>query len=599
MKIDEIRAKFPQYADVPDGELVRGLHRKFYADMPYQDFLKGIDFAKPVNPTEGMGGMQKFNAGVGKAMTDVGQGAAQMVGMGPSAQEVQDRRALDKPLMATGAGMAGNVSGNIAMLAPLAVAPGGATVAGAGALGALAGALQPTEGGQERLGNMAMGGALGAGVQTVARYPAEIWDAAKGLGRGLKATVEPFYEGGREAILSRALRNASGGNPDVSARLAGARELVPGSVPTAAEVAGSPGIAALQRTASATNPEAYATRAAQQNEARIRDLTELAGTQGRREFFAADRATAADSLYSKAYEKGVDIRRNPETGHFLSKAEISGVKGEITKLTSRPAIQDAMESARKLAANEGVRLTDPTGSVKGLDYLKRALDDKISTATGNEQRVLVDLKNRLLTTIDRLSPDYAAARTTFRDMSKPINQMDISQTIADKSINKLTDALKPQSFANALTDDTAAAATNFRKATLENTLEPAQLARLNAIKDDLARSVQARDLGRGPGSDTFQKLSMSNLMQRSGLPDTAMRVPMLGRVANWAYENADNRMRQQLAEALLNPREAGRLLNAAPPMGLPPNTNPAIGERAAMLARMLMLPAIPQLTRPE
>src|SRR3990167_2677535 len=113
MKIDEIRAKFPQYADVPDGEFVRGLHRRFYKEMPYAEFLKGIDFAKPVDPTEGMRGIDKFNAGMGKAFTDIGHGAQQMVGMGPGAEEVRDRRALDKPLMKTGAGMAGNVAGNI------------------------------------------------------------------------------------------------------------------------------------------------------------------------------------------------------------------------------------------------------------------------------------------------------------------------------------------------------------------------------------------------------------------------------------------------------------------------------------------------------
>lgn len=165
MNIAEIREKFPQYADISDGELVRGLHKKHYSDMPYAQFLKGIDFAKAVNPTEGMSGMQKFNAGVGGAMTNVAQGAQQMLGMGPDAEAVKERRELDRPLMNTGAGMAGNVAGNVAMLAPLAVVPGAATVAGTGALGALAGGLQPTEGAKERLGNMAAGVALSAGTQ--------------------------------------------------------------------------------------------------------------------------------------------------------------------------------------------------------------------------------------------------------------------------------------------------------------------------------------------------------------------------------------------------------------------------------------------------
>jgi hypothetical protein len=70
--------------------------------------------------------------------------------------------------MNTGAGMAGNISGNIAMLAPLAVIPGGATVGGAAALGATAGGLQPSTSAGERLTNMGVGGALSGGTQALA-----------------------------------------------------------------------------------------------------------------------------------------------------------------------------------------------------------------------------------------------------------------------------------------------------------------------------------------------------------------------------------------------------------------------------------------------
>jgi hypothetical protein len=119
----------------------------------------------PVDPTEGMSGLEKFNAGMGKAFTDIGRGAAQMVGMGPSGEEVQEQRQLDAPLMKTGAGIAGNVAGNIAAMAPMAVIPGAATVGGAGALGLTAASLQPTITPEERLKNQAFGGVLGAATQ--------------------------------------------------------------------------------------------------------------------------------------------------------------------------------------------------------------------------------------------------------------------------------------------------------------------------------------------------------------------------------------------------------------------------------------------------
>ena len=34
----EIRAQYPQYADMPDTDLADALHKKFYADIPRADF---------------------------------------------------------------------------------------------------------------------------------------------------------------------------------------------------------------------------------------------------------------------------------------------------------------------------------------------------------------------------------------------------------------------------------------------------------------------------------------------------------------------------------------------------------------------------------
>jgi hypothetical protein len=173
MKLSEVRKKFPMYADVPDEQLLIGLHRKFYSDMPFNEFNQKIQYDNAPDPTQGMSGLHKFNAGVGKAFSDLGTGAAQLVGMGPNASEIQETRKLDAPLLKSGAGAAGNVAGNIAAFAPLAVVPGANTVAGAGALGAVTGAFQPTGSPEERLLNMGVGGGLGAGTQYAATTGAQ------------------------------------------------------------------------------------------------------------------------------------------------------------------------------------------------------------------------------------------------------------------------------------------------------------------------------------------------------------------------------------------------------------------------------------------
>jgi hypothetical protein len=45
--IAEVRAKFPQYADLSDADLAGALHKTFYADMPQADFFGKIGFTPP------------------------------------------------------------------------------------------------------------------------------------------------------------------------------------------------------------------------------------------------------------------------------------------------------------------------------------------------------------------------------------------------------------------------------------------------------------------------------------------------------------------------------------------------------------------------
>lgn len=44
LTIADVRAKYPQYKDMPDDQLVEGLHKKYYSDMPIDDFKKKVGF---------------------------------------------------------------------------------------------------------------------------------------------------------------------------------------------------------------------------------------------------------------------------------------------------------------------------------------------------------------------------------------------------------------------------------------------------------------------------------------------------------------------------------------------------------------------------
>jgi hypothetical protein len=102
-------------------------------------------------------GLNTGLAGAGKAFVDAGRG----LGLVDPADE--STRQAEEELMSTGAGMAGNVAGNVALLAPTVAIPGAATVRGAAAIGAgTGGAL--TEGDLVTRAKAALVGAIGGGV---------------------------------------------------------------------------------------------------------------------------------------------------------------------------------------------------------------------------------------------------------------------------------------------------------------------------------------------------------------------------------------------------------------------------------------------------
>lgn len=120
------------------------------------------------------------------------------------------------------------------------------------------------------------------------------------------------------------------------------------------------------------------------------------------------RATAAKPLYQQAYDQNQTI-----------------LSPDITAVLKTPAGKKAMAQSSELMQNDGLVPSSGQGTngytLEQLDYAKRALDDQISTAqrggNANEARILVGLKNRLLTSID--SADTTAVRDATGKIVQP------------------------------------------------------------------------------------------------------------------------------------------------------------------------------------
>lgn len=154
-RIQSIRAQQNPNQDVAD--YTRGLlQRAQEVDAGYS----------PTDPTVGMSGPDKFLAGAGMGMTNIARGAGQMLGV-VSEEDVAESRERDAPLATTGAGMAGNIAGNVAAGLPAMLVPGANTYAGAALTGAALGALQPTTEDESRASNAAIGAAGGLAGRAV------------------------------------------------------------------------------------------------------------------------------------------------------------------------------------------------------------------------------------------------------------------------------------------------------------------------------------------------------------------------------------------------------------------------------------------------
>src|SRR5688572_21878755 len=159
----EIREKYPQYSDLSDMQLARGLHAKHYSDMEFGTFARKIGMLdeKPASPIADYEEMQELRTtgdgpiltqpieyrtaleGAGKFFTDLGLGARQIARLHPMIpdepvlyEEAATKREIDAPLMETGAGQAGYIGAGVLSTVPTLAIPGAATIPGSTLLGA-------------------------------------------------------------------------------------------------------------------------------------------------------------------------------------------------------------------------------------------------------------------------------------------------------------------------------------------------------------------------------------------------------------------------------------------------------------------------------
>jgi hypothetical protein len=346
--------------------------------------------------------------------------------------------------------------------------------------------------------------------------------------------------------------------------ITGARPTLPEQITDPEAASGAARLQDSLRTNLPENQRRIELREMENNAARVNTLRDLAGEGGGYTNAVKTREDATGKLYNQALARSVPVADNPQWAALI-------------KL---PAIRGVLKDAQINLQNQGLDLANPANTMRALDNAKKLLDTKIRDAQGaggkaashGELAGLQAAKTQLLDFMETVAPEYGVARTTFADLSRPINQMDVAGEVLTRGTAGTTDLagnprILPSPMLNSVRDEAGL----IRKATgrqpaktLEELLEPDQLARLKAVLEETDRSAAVARTG--PNSATAQRLSSQRVLDQLGpvlglsnLPQSTVGQTLL-KPLQFMYRNvADPKIQSILTDALLNPGKSKEL----------------------------------------
>ncbi len=564
-----------------DGPWVKYANDSAIVDLPAVQ-------AKMPDPTEGMSGVDRFLAGVGKSFVDTGHGLRQagtsaaeyflrtnpaiggiggernlsslitgedssLLGRVRGAQQEQfaqqaEREQLDAPLMGTGAGIAGNVAGTLGQLVagPALALRGTAaipavlprTLAGNAVQGAAFGAAQPTTSEEGRAGNAALGAVLGFGGAAIPRL-------VGATVRGTRSLMSPLTRADEAAV--RTIQSEAS-NPQ--ALMQANPSQIPGVNRTLFEESLDPGVARLEtKSRGMTDGQRnWVELDSRNNLARVDAIRAFAGDEAAVNAAKANRERVTGPLYAAARRQG-----NVDTSRLVSQVErlADANKG-------RTAVETGLRTIRDLL--------DGNPSVRELANVRDTIGDMLAGKYGGDSgaalsgsRALLAVRTQLDNVMEKASPEYGQARRAFIAESKPINRMETGQMMLTRATGNIEDPLTgaPVLTANKLggqvrnLDATARAATGFRKASAANVLQPQDFATIKAVQDDLARGAQRLKYGSGGGSHT----DAQGMLGRRMVAGTMARLPFgVGAFVESLQAAGERRVAEALSQVLQDPQ---------------------------------------------
>jgi hypothetical protein len=409
-------------------------------------------------------------------------------------------------------------------------------------------------------------------------------------GNAAGSLVRPFFKSGQEKIAGNVLRDFAENPLAARTQLANSGEIVAGSMPTTAMSAGDNGIAALSRAMQNADPRfaaELATRQTAQNQARTTAIENIAGNTGKIDIAKSARDAATDPMRESVLMaagrvptesilgKLENLIANPNNAGKLSQQALNEYKASIAK-----ASQDGTIDARALYEIRKDINTTLQGKLQGdagnlryastqLKNVKGLIDDAIDMASkkvqGTGTEVMPYGANISTGTIPN-PVGSQAPRASWSDYLKrytnesiPIGQMEKLDTILKQAQTGTVDAqggliLSGAKLNNILKNEGDA---------LRQSLSPEQLDVLRRVSADLNAGQIANNTGRAVGSNTLQNMAQNQILTSAlgkTIGGSSPATATIGRLLQLPYGTANKQIQERLGNALLDPKEAARLM---------------------------------------
>ena len=398
--------------------------------------------------------------------------------------------------------------------------------------------------------------------------------ATFGLSKGyqlLRNLADPWLPGGIQRVVDRTLQQAAGSDKAKIAQKLMENKQLPGGASGAGEVAAPVGrveFSALQGVSEKVAPTPYYAMSQADDAARIAQLKSFGGTKAELQAVEKARTTATKPLY-QAVEKSYE------------KVDVKPVLAEIDDIVRKHPNEDAIvkpliniKNKIKLKVKGKVVLEDNPLALSSLSkHIKRLLGSK--TPGGQNEydiKTLTTIKGLLDNKIGEAEKAYAAARETFKEMSKPVNQMQVGQYLEGKLVAPLTEAgggagQRSNVFAQAVSDapKTLKKSTGFaRYNELDEVLTGDNVAKVNAVLENLARKSQYEKMVQKGSQKAAEIMNAQEFVAPSiGMFNPKYNVlrAITARLAGRTY----GKSREILTEILRHPEKTAEALNRIPP----------------------------------